>query len=241
MKGEFLLEIGTEEIPAGFFVTARESLLELFTKALGAAHISHGDINVYATPRRIILSVSDMAATQAEREVEKTGPPRSSAFDEKGNPTKAAIGFARSQGVDVADLIVVKTPKGEQIAVRKVEGGLPTAEVLANMLPELLEKISFPKTMRWMDLEVRFARPIHWIVAIFEGKVVPFTFGNVQSGDSSRGHRFTNPAPFQVSSLKDLREGLAAQGVIIDPGIRKNEIRNQIEQLADKAGLTSVR
>ncbi len=237
MKGEFLLEIGTEEIPAGFFVTARESLQELFTKALGAAHISHGDINIYATPRRIILSVSDMVATQAEREVEKTGPPRSSAYDEKGNPTKAAIGFARSQGVDVTDLIVVKTPKGEQIAVRKVEGGLPTSQALSNMLPDLLEKISFPKTMRWMDLEVRFARPIHWIVAIFEGKVVPFTFGNVQSGDSSRGHRFTHPEPFRVSSLKDLRETLAAQGVIIDPGIRKNEIRNQIEQLADKAGL----
>lgn len=237
MKGEFLLEIGTEEIPAGFFVTARESLLELFAKALHTAHIPHGAMNIYATPRRIILSVSDMAVAQDEREVEKTGPPRSSAFDDKGNPTKAAIGFARSQGVEVVDLIVVKTTKGEQIAVRKMEGGLPTAEVLSNILPELLEKVSFPKTMRWMDLDVRFARPIHWIVAILEGKIVPFTFGNIKSGDFSRGHRFTNPAPFKVSSLKDLRETLQVQGVIIDPELRKTEIRNQIAQLAKEAEL----
>jgi glycyl-tRNA synthetase beta chain len=240
MKGEFLLEIGTEEIPAGFFVTARESLLENFAKALDAAHISHGAVNIYATPRRIILSVSDIAVAQDKREVEKTGPPRSSAFDEKGNPTKAAIGFARSQGVEVSDLIVVKTTKGEQIAVRKMEGGLPTAEVLSNMLPELLEKISFPKTMRWMDLDVRFARPIHWIVAIFEGKIVTFAFGNIESGDFSRGHRFTSPAPFKVSSLKDLRETLSVQGVIIDPEDRKMEIRNQIGQLANEAGLRVV-
>ncbi len=240
MKGEFLLEIGAEEIPAGFFVTARESLLENFAKALDAAHISHGAVNIYATPRRIILSVSDMAVAQDKREVEKTGPPRSSAFDEKGNPTKAAIGFARSQGVEVSDLIVVKTTKGEQVAVRKMEGGLPTAEVLSNMLPELLEKISFPKTMRWMDLEVRFARPIHWIVAIFDGKIVTFAFGNIESGDFSRGHRFTSPAPFKVSSLKDLRETLGVQGVIIDPEERKMEIKKRVGQLANEAGLRVV-
>ncbi len=237
MQGEFLLEIGTEEIPASFFVTARESLFDNFTKALDTAHISHGAINIYATPRRIILSVSDMAVAQEQREVEKTGPPRSAAFDEKGNPTKAAVGFARGQGVEVTDLIVVKTAKGEQIAVRKMEGGSPTAEVLSSMLPELFEKIAFPKTMRWMYLDVRFARPIHWIVATFDGKIIPFTFGNIRSGDFSRGHRFTNPAPFKVSTLNELREQLKLQGVIIDPENRKIEIKNQIKKLAGEAGL----
>ena len=237
MEGEFLLEIGTEEIPAGFFATARESLLELFSKAFDSAQIAHGSINVYATPRRIIVSARDVARSQATKEIEKTGPPKSSAFDDNGNPTKAAIGFARSQGVDVADLIIVKTAKGEQIAVRKVEGGLPTVEVLASFIPDLLEKISFPKTMRWMDLEVRFARPVHWIVALFEGEIVPFTFGNIQSRNSSRGHRFTHPQAFRVSSLDELQTALAAQGVLIGPEARKNQIRTLIGEIATREGL----
>ncbi len=137
MKGEFLLEIGTEEIPAGFMAPAMESLAELFTRALGNARISHGTIETCGTPRRLVLSASGVSESQASQEIEKTGPPVASAFDEQGKPTKAALGFAKSQGVDVADLVVVKTSRGEQVAVRKVEQGLATPEFLANILPGL--------------------------------------------------------------------------------------------------------
>lgn len=237
MKGEFLLEIGTEEIPAGFMASAIPSLKDLMGNALDSARIAFEKIEVFATPRRLILQALNVAPTQTSVEIEKTGPPVNSAYDDKGNPTKAAIGFARSQGVDVADLYVVKSGKGEQVAVRKTETGRPTPEVLGETIPVILEKISFPKTMRWMDQEVRFARPIHWIVALYDGKVIPFGFGNIQSGDMSRGHRFTHPEPFQVASLDDLRNALHAQGVLIDPAQRAVAILEQVKALAAKDGM----
>jgi len=232
MKCEFLLEIGTEEIPAGFIKPATESLKELFSKAMEYARVGHGSLEIYATPRRLILRVAEISEQQASVEIEKTGPPVSSAYDEDGNPTKAALGFARSQGVDVSDLLRVRGPKGEQIAVRKIEKGRPTAEVLAEVIPGMMEKIAFPKTMRWMDQEVRFARPVHWIVALFNGQVVPFSFGNIRSGDASLGHRFTHPGTFRVGSFEDLRNSLADQGVHIDADVRRGEIQNGIRELA---------
>jgi glycyl-tRNA synthetase beta chain len=237
MKGEFLLEIGTEEIPATFVPQARDSLMDLFAKALDVARIAHGSIEIYATPRRLILSALDVAPAQASREIEKTGPARSAAFDKDGKPTKAGEGFARGQGVDVADLVIVKTAKGEQVAVRRTEQGLPTGQVLAEVLPGLIERISFPKTMRWMDLDIRFARPVHWIVALFEGQIVPFVFGNIQSGDASRGHRFANRESFRVASLEDLRLSLEKDGVIIDQARRTDQIRILSDELAAKNGL----
>lgn len=239
MKGEFLLEIGTEEIPAGFIVPAVESLTELFTKALAGARISHGAIDAFATPRRMVLGVADVSAVQASVEIEKTGPPVSSAFDGQGNPTKAALGFAKSQGVDVSDLVVVTTPRGEQVAVRKTEEGRPTVEVLGELIPGIFEKITFPKTMRWMGLDARFARPVHWIVALYDGRVVPFEFANIRSGDTSRGHRFTHPEAFRVTSTADLQSSLEAHGVIVDAEKRKSEIESKIKSLAAAEGLTA--
>jgi glycyl-tRNA synthetase beta chain len=236
MKGEFLLEIGTEEIPAGFAVPAIESLRELFARAMETARVTHGRLETYGTPRRLILSAFDVAPMQTSREIEKTGPPKSSAFDENGNATKAAVGFAKSQGVEVSDLIVVQTSRGEQLAVRKVEEGIPTRSVLANLLPGLIERIPFPKTMRWMDQDVRYARPIHWMVALLDGEVVPFSFGNIQTGNQSRGHRFIAPSPFTVTSLESLRTTLEQQGVTIDATRRRSEIEDKIKALAEREG-----
>ncbi len=237
MKGEFLLEIGTEELPAGFIPAAMQSVTELLTRALDVARIGHGRIESFATPRRLILWASDLDAAQALREIEKTGPAVAAAFDADGLPTKAAIGFARSQGVHVSDLVVVHTAKGAQVAVRKAEGGSPTIDLLSDAIPRLMERIQFPKTMRWMDLDVRFARPIHWIVAIFDGQVVPFSFGNVRSGDTSVGHRFVGSPITSVRSLEGLRTSLQAQGVIIDPALRREEISARIRDIAAREGL----
>ncbi len=237
MNAEFLLEIGTEEIPASFVTGALKWLETHFARLLDANRIDHGPVHTYATPRRLVLYAAEVAPRQADQEIEKTGPSAASAFDEHGNPTKAAFGFAKSQGVDVTDLIVVTTAKGEQVAARKIEPGRPTIEILARVVPELMGKMPFPKTMRWMDLEVKFARPIHWIVALLAGEVVPFSYGNIQSGDSSRGHRFLGPRSFQVASLADLKRALADQGIILDPEERREEITNQVTALASSCGL----
>ena len=237
MKGEFLLEIGTEEIPAGFLAPAMESLAELFGKALANARIGYGQIQTFGTPRRLVLSASGVAESQASQEIEKTGPPVASAFDEQGQPTKAALGFAKSQGVEVTDLVKVKTSRGEQVAVRKLEQGLPTPEVLAGLLPGLLERVTFPKTMRWMDLDVRFARPIHWMVALLDGAVVPFSMGNIQSGNQSQGHRFVDPSAFEVTSFQDLQAKLEERGVVLDQARRRKAIEERIQELAQQEGL----
>jgi glycyl-tRNA synthetase beta chain len=236
MRSEFLLEIGTEEIPASFEAPALESLTELMSKALSNARLEYGSIETYATPRRIILRIIDLESMQPSIEIEKVGPSKAAAFDKEGKPTKAALGFAKSQGVDVSELMVIATPKGEQLGIRRTEKGRPTAEVLSEALPYIMEKISFPKTMRWMDLDVKFARPIHWLVSIYNGKVVPFSYGDISSGNTSTGHRFLGPKSFDVSNFAQLRETLAKPGVEIDPEARYEAIKTAIEDLAHKNG-----
>ena len=237
MQCEFLLEIGTEEIPAGFIPPALQSLADLFTKALDQALIGYEGVETYATPRRLILRVAAVDSMQASRKIEKTGPSKAQAFDGEGNPTKAAMGFARGQGVEVGDLITIETPKGEVVAVRKTVEGQPTAQVLADVLPGIMEKIPFPKTMRWKDLDARFARPVHWIVALFDGNVVPFQFAEAQSGNATRGHRFTHPESRPVTSFESLRETLRQMGVMIDPGQRRDKIVQGINESTEKEGL----
>lgn len=238
MKGEFLLEIGIEEVPAGYIRPALTSLIELFSRFLANSLISHGQIDTFATPRRLIIRISDVAERSDSRTFEKTGPPVASAYDALGNPTKAAEGFARSQGLAAEDLIKIQTPKGEVVGVRKVEEGRSTAEVLSQGLPGILERIYFPKTMRWMDLDARFVRPIHWIVAIIDGATIPFVFGNVRSGKSSFGHRFVHPGSFPVSSFVELRQELARQGIEIDFNKRSEIIRGKVREIAGTEGLT---
>lgn len=232
MTGEFLLEIGIEEIPAGYVNPALSSLSELLRNFLDNSNIVYGAIETFATPRRLGIVANDVSGMQLSREIEKTGPPVSQAFDENGTPTKAASGFARSQGVDVSELIVVEGPKGKQVAVRKTEEGRPTLEALKENIPVMLERIYFPKNMRWMDMDERFVRPIHWIVALYDGQIVPFTFAGIQSGNQSRGHRFTNPGPFTVRHFSELNSVLSAQGIEIDPEKRRSLIDQSIKEMA---------
>lgn len=238
MKGEFVLEVGIEEIPAGYIKPALKSLSENFSRFLENSSICHGVINTFATPRRLIMIASDVSLMSESRITEKTGPPVASAFDDSGSPTKAAEGFARSQGVSVSELVRMMTPKGEVIGVVREAPGRSTSDVLSSHMPQVLEKIYFPKAMRWMDLDVRFVRPIHWIVAILNGEVVPFTFGNIDSGQKSFGHRFTHPQNFEVRSFNDLRETLAGQGIEIDFQERSELIRNQVRTMAEKEQMT---
>ena len=182
MGSELLLEIGTEEIPARFLPPVLEEMAVSFRKMLDAERIGVGEILTWGTPRRLALVAREVAEAQAEVTQEIIGPPKAVALDAAGQPTPAAAGFARAQGVAVSDLIEVDTPRGVYLAVKKSTTGRPTAERLPELLPGFILGLSFPKSMRWGSETITFARPIHWILARYGGAVVPFEVGDVTSG-----------------------------------------------------------
>lgn len=233
---ELFLEIGTEEIPAGFIPRAMAEMEAMITKELTNARLSFDEVRTLATPRRLVLSVKGIPAVQPDAEVTATGPSRKAAFDAEGKPTKAAEGFARGQGVDVSALKVISNEKGEYLAVTKLESGRPTFELLSEILPTMVANIPFKKSMRWGDQDVRFARPVHWIVALFDGIVVPFNFGNINSGNVSRGHRFMANQPFPVRDFAHYLEECERHFVIPDPERRKEIIRRETHRVAKSTG-----
>lgn len=236
MSKELLLEIGAEEIPAGFVPKALASLEEMIRKELESVRLSFDQITTMGTPRRLTLTVKGLASIQPDAEITAMGPSKKAAYDADGKPTKAAEGFARGQGVDVAALQIMSTDKGDYLAVTKQETGRPTHELLAEILPRLVTGIPFKKSMRWADLDVRFARPIHWIVALFDGVVVPFSFGPIQSGNVSRGHRFMANTSFPVQDFAHYLEECERHFVIVDQERRKETIRKETHRIAKTTG-----
>ncbi len=236
MAKELLLEIGTEEIPAGFLPKAMADMRNLIRSELDNAQLGYGEITTLATPRRLVLAVGEIEEHQPTLRTEAMGPAKSVAFDAEGKPTRAGEGFARGQGVSVDQLVIVATEKGEYVCAKKEQAGRPTAELLGEILPRLINAIPFKKSMRWKDLEVRFARPVHWIVALYGGAVVPFGFGNVTSGNQSKGHRFMAPDAFAVTDLAQYLQECERHFVIPDPEKRKAIIRTEIEKAAKGAG-----
>lgn len=236
MSAELFLELGTEEIPAGFIPRALDDMKRLLCQELDSARITFGAIRTFATPRRLAIAVADVARTQQRQELELTGPPARIAFDAEGKPTKAAEGFARTNGVDVEELKTIETPKGEYLFLSKVIEGGDSAEQLPEILARVVAKIPFKKSMRWKDLDVRFARPMHWIVALFDGEIVPFAFGDLNSGNRSRGHRFMAPDEFEVCSAADYLAKAEAHHVIPQVEKRRQMIEEQLAQLAARLG-----
>lgn len=236
MTKELFLEIGTEEIPAGFLPKAMADMEALIRKELENARLSHGEVRTFATPRRLALLVRELVDRQPDAEVTALGPAKKVAFDADGKPTRAAEGFARGQGVDVTDLTTAATEKGEYVAVTKRVLGRPTAELLTDILPGIIGAIPFRKSMRWGNLDVRFARPMHWIVALYDGVVVPFSFGSIASGSASRGHRFMADTSFPVRDFAHYLDECERHFVIPDPEKRKEIIRREVEQAARAAG-----
>ena len=225
---ELLLEIGTEEIPAGFVPQALKDLEALAKKELEAKRIDFSGMRTLGTPRRLVLVVESVSEKQRDEETRKIGPSRQAAFDAKGSPTKAAIGFAKSQSVPVESLTVVQTEKGEYVCAVKKESGKPTPELLSSLLPGWILSIPFQKSMKWADVPIRFVRPIHWIVAVFGGKVVPFEVGNIRSGKVTYGHRFMHPAHIPAKDFQSYLKKLKESSVIVDPAERKKKIENEM-------------
>jgi len=236
MNKELFLEIGTEEIPAGFLPKAMADIELIIRKELENARLACAEVRTLATPRRMALCVTGLPTLQPDAEITAMGPAKNIAYSADGKPSKAAEGFARGQGVDVSALVLITTDKGEYIAAVRKETGRPTHELLAEILPRLIGSIPFKKSMRWGDFDVRFARPIHWIVALFDGAVVPFSFGPIESGSVSRGHRFMANSTFPVQNYAHYLDECERHFVIPDPVKRQEIIRREIHRVAKAAG-----
>ncbi len=235
---ECLLEIGVEELPHQFIAPALSALAESARQTFSKYRLAHGDIKTVGTPRRLVLVVAQLAARQTPASKEAMGPSKAIAFDSAGQPTKAAVGFAASQGMAVTDLEVRTTPKGEYVFAVKREPGRPTAALLPDLLSGLIGGLSFPKSMKWNDSGLRFARPIRWLAALYGGKVVPLRFGGITAGDRTWGHRFLgtgNPQGMAVKDWKSYVATLARHGVIADHDTRRSMILEQLDSLASSA------
>jgi glycyl-tRNA synthetase beta chain len=232
MVKDLLLEIGTEEIPAEFIPRALKDMSEIIAREFSQNRLHHGDIRTMATPRRLVLSVIDVAQCQEDRILEKIGPAKRVSFDEKGNPTKAALGFAKGQGIDISEVETIVNEKGEYICARKHIRGEDAKTVLPEILKRFILTIPFQKSMRWMDLNIRFVRPIHWIVALYGDEVLSFRLENIESGNTSYGHRFMSPKPFVVRGLDDYLQKAEKSFVIVDQDERKKRIRAEVEKTA---------
>lgn len=221
---DLLLEIGVEEIPASYIDPARAQLEEGAAAWLAEVGLSHGAIRTMATPRRLTLHIAGIQARQEDAEVEASGPPKRAAYDDSGAPTKAAIGFARGQGVSVEDLYTQETERGEYVFARKTVEGRAATELLAEFLPGLITGLRFPKSMRWEGL--RFARPIRWLVALLGETVVDFELDTLRSGRTTRGHRFLGGSNLAVASadLETYEALLESNSVIVDPAKRRAKI-----------------
>jgi glycyl-tRNA synthetase beta chain len=234
---DLLFEIGAEEIPAGFAPAALLQLTQDLTKALDDARLSHGEVKSVGTPRRLTVWARDVASRQADSTTQAFGPPLAQAFDAAGNPTPAATGFARSQGVEVAALERVETPKGVRLAVTRVEKGQKAEKVLPAILEKLVAGLRFRKAMRSGHSEVTFARPIRWMVALLGGQSLKVKHGDLCSGRTTSGHRFLAPRAIALSGTpEDYVAKLRKAQVIVDPAERRAAVEQELAQAARKVG-----
>jgi len=234
---EFILEIGTEEMPARFVPKLAAELKKTFSKLLDEAMVENGGIETYATPRRITAHVASIADAQRQEEETVTGPPTRIAYDEDGNLTKAGAGFAKTQGVSEDDLFKMDTGKGEYLAAKKVVGGGKTVDILPEICLKSVEALSFPKKMHWGDYDFTFGRPIRWLLALLDAGVVEFSIENMTAGRSTRGHRVMGPGPFTVNSTADYFSTIENDcKVVIDPEERKKTIVAEGNRLAKELG-----
>ncbi len=231
MSATFVFEIGVEEIPATVVLPALEQLRDGLQTALERARLGFNAVRAVGTPRRLVVVVDGLAERQEDAVVEHKGPPAAQAFDENGNPTKAALGFAKARGVAVEDLEVRETDRGKFVFARVVQPGRPAAEVLCEILPPLVSGLSFPKTMRWGDGDFRFCRPIRWLLALLGDQVVPVELADLRADRFTHGHRCRGNPRLSVPSADEYFDILRAEMVIVD----HNERRQRLVEAAQKA------
>ena len=228
MAKDLLFEIGAEEIPAGFMPNILGQLKTLAETKLNDAHLPFESIETYGTPRRLALIVKGIADASAEISERHKGPSASIAYDADGNATKAAIGFARGKGLDVADLVV----EDGYIYAETKTAGVPAKDIVTEMLPQLITGLNFPKSMHWGDLDAKFVRPVRWLVALLDEEVIPVEFATVQSGNVSRGHRFLGADEITIKNAASYVETLKENFVMVDQNARRELISKQLHDMA---------
>ena len=229
-------EIGTEEIPAFDLHRATAQLARLVPDALDAVRIPHGEVAVHTTPRRLVAIVEDVAESTEALEETFRGPSAKIAFDAEGNPTKAAVGFARGKGVDV-DALEVREEKGVEyvFAARRVEAR-DAAELLPEVLEGVIAGIAWPKSCRWGSTSEYFSRPVRWIVAMLDERVVPVRFAGLEAGNLTRGHRFLSPGPHEVPTASALLDVLEGAHVVTSEQARERAIREGVARIEEECG-----
>ena len=234
---ELLLEIGVEELPYQFVVPALMSLKESATRMFNDQRLAFRSVRTMGTPRRLTIVVDGLATKQTSMTKEAMGPAKAVAFDQTGQPTRAAVGFAAGQGIAVQDLQIRQTPKGEYLFAVKREEGRPAAAVLIEVLPGLVSGLAFPKAMKWNETGVRFARPVRWVMALYGGVVLPIEAAGIKAANQTKGHRVLGGGKWvSVRDAASYMTTLERQGVIIDPQRRRKLIEEQIAAICRKTG-----
>lgn len=228
MAKDLLFEIGAEEIPAGFMPNILGQLKQLAETKLNDAHLPFESIATYGTPRRLALIVKGLADTSAEISERHKGPSASIAYDADGNATKAAIGFARGKGLDVADLVV----EDGYIYAETKTAGVPAKDIVTDMLPQLITGLNFPKSMHWGNLDAKFVRPVRWLVALLDEEVIPVEFATVKSGNVTRGHRFLGADEVTIKNAASYVDTLKENFVMVDQDARRELISKQLHDIA---------
>ncbi len=233
---DLLLEIGCEEIPSRFLPGAMEQLEKGAASLLEENRLGHKEIKTYATPRRLVVLVKELEDRQSDLVEKVKGPPLDRAYDEAGKPTKALQGFVKSQGVTLKQVEEEVIKEARYVVVRKEIPGKQTVELVQNLLPQLIRKLSFPRPMYWQNKEVRFARPIRWLLALYENKPVIFKFAGIESGKVTYGHRFLAPGPFEINGVEDYFHCLDKNYIVVDHNRRREMICEQLKKKAEENG-----
>jgi len=236
MSRDLLLEIGVEEMPSAFMNQALADLKQIAAQRLTEHRLAFGEIKSMGTPRRLVLLVNGLAESQEDAVIETKGPKKSAAFDKDGQPTKAVQGFARGQGVDVGLLQVQEVAGIEYVFAVKKEIGGPSQALLPSILQDIINSLTFPKSMRWGYFQTRFARPIRWLLAIFGTEPISMQIENVSSANITYGHRFLAPEPVKVNTIPDYFTILSERYVIVDHNQRKQLVWQQVQAVADRLG-----
>ena len=234
-RGSLLFEIGCEEIPAGLLPKASVELKQILEKHLEEAKLLAAPILTHAAPRRLVAMSDAVLLRQADEKKEVLGPPKAVAFDNVGQPTRAAESFSEKQGVPISNLFTTLTPRGEYLAARLVVRGKTAQEILADALPRAMREIVFPRSMYWTAKNgARFIRPVRWIVALLDGKVIPCRYEDVSSGDVTEGHRFLGHSRVKVIAPKDYVVKLRRNFVLVDAAERRKKIEGEVRAIAAK-------
>lgn len=236
MKNYFLLEVGVEELPSRFVESTLAQIKENLEKSLTENRVEFDDIETYATPRRLTFIINKISDNQADLEEEVKGPSKKIAVDADGNFTKPALGFMKSKGLAEGDVYFKQAGKEEYLFGTLKEEGKATAEVLKEIVPEAIKGVTFPKAMRWGGKNMKFARPIRWMVALLNDETLPIDLEGIIASNVTKGHRFLGAKEIEVNSIEEYFEALKNNYVVLDQNIRKETIKTQSEEVAKSLG-----